>query len=92
MLTPLTDSSSLLAAEDWSRLQDALDQQGYLFLPGALPTQHVTQAREFVLHAMEAQGGILDPSQPLEEGVLLSRCGLGCVPFMEGARSCGLCV
>lgn len=28
--------------------------------------------------------GVLDPSHPLADGVLLERCGIGCVPFMEG--------
>ena len=30
------------------------------------------------------KGGILEPERDLEEGVLASRCGVGCVPFMEG--------
>jgi len=84
MLTPLTDSSALLAASDWGGLQAALRRDGYLFLPGALPTAHVEAARDHVLGTFVEKGGILDASQPVKEGVLKERCGLGCVPFMEG--------
>ena len=31
-----------------------------------------------------AQGGILEPGENAEDGILSSRCGIGCVPFMEG--------
>ena len=31
-----------------------------------------------------AQGGILEPGKNAEDGILSSRCGIGCVPFMEG--------
>ena len=30
---------------------------------------------------------ILDPSQPLQAGVLMQNCGFGCVPFMEGRNA-----
>ena len=26
----------------------------------------------------------MDPKRDLEDGILLERCGLGCVPFLEG--------
>ena len=31
-----------------------------------------------------AQGGILETGEDVEDGILSSRCGIGCVPFMEG--------
>ena len=37
----------------------------------------------FLLEDMASQGGILDPGRDVTEGVLLERCGLGCVPFLE---------
>ena len=33
------------------------------------------------------QGGILEPGRNAEEGILASRCGIGCVPFMEGRNT-----
>lgn len=36
---------------------------------------------------MEELGDKLDPSEPAVQGVLLSRCGSDCVPFMEGKKS-----
>ena len=41
-----------------------------------------------ILEHVESSGDEkLDSSQPLESGVLDSRCGRGCVPFMEGRNS-----
>lgn len=83
-LQPLTDSTGLLEAEAWGALRSRLRDDGYLFLRGALPPVDVRAARMHVLRSLEARGSMLDPAQPLSEGVLLERCGLGCVPFMEG--------
>ena len=35
-------------------------------------------------NAAPKQSRILDPTKPLEDGVLMKNCGFGCVPFMEG--------
>ena len=40
-----------------------------------------------MLNAFSKQGGILEPNQNPEDGILASRCGIGCVPFMEGKNS-----
>ena len=37
-------------------------------------------------HVAAAGEDKLDPRHPLEAGVLDSRCGRGCVPFMEGSN------
>ncbi|CAK0856347.1 unnamed protein product [Prorocentrum cordatum] len=84
MLTPLTDSSSLLAASDWAGLRAALRRVGYLFLQGALPASQVDAAQSRVLSTFAESGGSLDSSRLVGEGVLQERCCLGCVPFMEG--------
>ena len=45
----------------------------------------VLHGKKFVLEDMEKRGNILDThNHDLNEGVLLSRCGLGCVPYLEG--------
>ena len=45
---------------------------------------NVLEARKFVLDKFSEQGGILEPNKNPEDGILASRCGIGCVPFMEG--------
>ena len=45
---------------------------------------NVLEARKFILDKFSEQGGILEPNRNLEDGILASRCGIGCVPFMEG--------
>ena len=52
-----------------------------------LNRDNVIEARTYLLNKFTDQGGILDPSRNPEEGVLASRCGIGCVPFMEGKSS-----
>ena len=52
-----------------------------------LDRNKVLEARKFVLNKFSDQGGILEPNQDPEEGILASRCGIGCVPFMEGRSS-----
>ena len=37
-------------------------------------------------HVAAAGEDKLDPRHPLEAGVLDSRCGRGCIPFMEGSN------
>ena len=45
------------------------------------------EARKYLLDKFRDQGGILEPGRDIGEGVLASRCGIGCVPFMEGRSS-----
>lgn len=40
-----------------------------------------------VLHFIDESGnGKFDTDHPLDHGILDSRCGRGCVPFMEGSN------
>ena len=45
---------------------------------------NVLEARKLVLDKFSEQGGILEPNKNPDDGILASRCGIGCVPFMEG--------
>jgi len=85
VLRPLEDSSDLLSHPDAKALlQKRFEDDGYLFIRGLLDRETVLKARSFLLEDMASQGGILDPGRDMTEGVLLERCGLGCVPFLEG--------
>jgi len=83
-LQPLQSSAAELAAGDWATLREHLNRQGYLYLPQALDRDAVLAAREQVLEHLRSLGTVLDPAAPPSSGTLLSRCGMGCVPFMEG--------
>ena len=83
-LQPLVDSAHLLDSADWAVLRAALHTDGYLYLRGAIARPLVRAARDAVLQHFTALGGVLDPAQLPGSGVLLPRCGLGCIPFMEG--------
>ena len=56
----------------------------YRFVRGLLNRKKVLNARRYILDKFSAQGGILEPGENAEDGILSSRCGIGCVPFMEG--------
>ena len=71
-LQPLADSSDLLRREDWQALRGRLQRDGYLFLRGALPAADVRAARRRVLESLAERGNVLDPTRPLEDGVLCS--------------------
>lgn len=63
----------------------ALERDGYALLRGLLDREHVLTARRRVLDHMLSLERVLDLDKaPLESGVLKSRCGTDCVPFMEG--------
>lgn len=83
-LQPAEDSAPLLRAGDFAALRAKLEEDGFLVLKGALPPPAVLAARSAVLDGFAASGSILDPTRDPAEGVLLERCGLGCVPFLEG--------
>ena len=59
-------------------------KQIYRFIRGLLNREKVLNARRYILDKFLAQGGILEPGENAEDGILSSRCGIGCVPFMEG--------
>lgn len=86
-LQPLTSSAELLQNQDWVGLRANMQRDGYLYLPGALPRTDVEVARTHVLQTFERKGDILDPTRPMSEGTLRERCGMGCVPFMEGRNA-----
>ena len=88
-LKPLIDSSHLLHVQDPQKsLLEKFNQDGYLFIRGLLDRETVLGAKKFVLGDMEKRGNILDThNHDINEGVLLSRCGLGCVPYLEGRNN-----
>ena len=72
-----------------AELRARLADDGYLFLPGLNSRAATLAARDVVLDHFAAQGGVLVGADvaPRREGVLEARCGVGCVPFMEGANA-----
>ncbi|XP_060082056.1 uncharacterized protein LOC132561347 [Ylistrum balloti] len=80
-LQQLQDSNHLLG--NTQALRDKLHEQGYLFLRGFHDREEVLQAREAVIRYV-ASGGNGKIMEPATKGVLDSRCGIGCIPFMEG--------
>ncbi|CAK8672065.1 unnamed protein product [Clavelina lepadiformis] len=74
-------------------LQKELDEKGYIFLNNFHDRDAVLNARKAVLHYLKEQGQqILDTLHyDLDEGFLNPRCGLGCIPFMEGRNSLTHC-
>ncbi|XP_078698534.1 1-deoxypentalenic acid 11-beta-hydroxylase-like isoform X1 [Branchiostoma floridae x Branchiostoma belcheri] len=82
----LQPSNQLLG--DPGALRRELADRGYLFIRGLHDRQEVLDARLEVLKYVKESGeGKLDASFPWQQGVLDSRCGRGCVPFMEGKNS-----
>ena len=78
------DATEAFRSGDFGTLRKMLEEDGFLWIRGAMPREHVLRARASVLDFYGEKGGILDPARPLDEGVLLERCGMGCVPFTEG--------
>ncbi|XP_065830748.1 uncharacterized protein [Oscarella lobularis] len=82
-LKEMQDSSHLMSDPD--ALRKEIEEKGYLFIRGLHDRQDVLEARRAVLDYIRSCGDEkLDPAYKWEEGVLDSRCGRGCVPFMEG--------
>ena len=67
------------------QLTCSFSYHSYLFIRGLHDREDVLSARLAVLkHIDKVKSGALDiSSHKLHEGVLESRCGAGCVPFME---------
>lgn len=61
--------SSATFAGDPDALSARLAEDGYLYLPGYLAREEVTEARQIVLERAQAEG-ILDTAHPLMDGVL----------------------
>lgn len=76
----MKDSNHLLG--DPEALRAELQSQGFLLIRGVHDRDEVLAARNRVLQHLAGLGGRLDPSRPVEEGVLLRQCGATCVPFM----------
>ena len=57
------------------------------FLRGLLNRNNVLDAKKYLLEMFSDLGGILDPGKKSQDGILAERCGIGCVPFMEGKSS-----
>eukprot|EP00040_Diaphanoeca_grandis_P026257 m.146879 g.146879 ORF g.146879 m.146879 type:complete len:364 (-) comp30505_c0_seq1:372-1463(-) len=81
-LQELSDSNHLL--DDPVALAAELKEKGYLLIRQLHDRDEVLDARLAVLKHIGQLGEKLDPAHNWEEGVLLQRCGQGCVPFMEG--------
>lgn len=56
-------------ATDGNALRARLEEDGYLYLPGLLDRELVHEARMSVLERAQ-QEGLLDPTQPLEDGII----------------------
>ncbi|OWF45861.1 uncharacterized protein LOC110456468 [Mizuhopecten yessoensis] len=80
-LQELKDSNHLLG--NTQALRDQLQQQGYLFIRGFHDRKEVLEAREAVIRHV-VSGGDGKIQEPATKGVLGARCGIGCIPFMEG--------
>ena len=52
-----------------------------------LNRDNVLGARKYLLEKFSDLGGILAQDKESVDGVLAERCGIGCVPFMEGKSS-----
>lgn len=87
-LDTLADHTSLYTNKEWNRLRQELEKLGYVRIRGLHHREVVLKARTAVLeYIAQAGDGKLDGDHPLESGVLDSRCGRGCIPFMEGRNS-----
>mmetsp|Transcript_29486 Transcript_29486/g.57477 ORF Transcript_29486/g.57477 Transcript_29486/m.57477 type:complete len:396 (+) Transcript_29486:35-1222(+) len=78
----LRSSADILERSDAKALGSALAQDGYLYLPGALPREKVLEARARVLaYVRDHSEGVLEDAS---SGALAEECKVGQVPFMEG--------
>ena len=74
----LKNSRSALEACSYEELNESLQQDGYIYLPGAIPKEDVLRAREHLLKEFSALN-VAD-----SDGTLRKGCDIHCVPFMEG--------
>ena len=86
-LSELEDHTQLFDENNWVDLRDKLKDTGYLRIRNLIDRQTVVNARSAVLNYVNDTGEHkFDPRYPLESGILDSRCGRGCLPFMEGSN------
>ena len=86
-LSQLEDHTQLFDENNWVDLRDKLKEVGYLRIRNLIDRQTVVNARSAVLNYVNDTGEHkFDPRYPLESGILDSRCGRGCLPFMEGSN------
>jgi len=84
-LGELEDHTDLYLRGDWEKLRTEIQRLGYLRVKQLHDREQVFRARTAVLEYIKSSGEEkLDSSEPLESGILDSRCGIGCLPFMEG--------
>jgi hypothetical protein len=65
-------------------LRTALDDDGYIYIKAFFPPGSVEAAGGLVMDHLAAMGSVLDPAFPPGSGILRERCGMGCLPFLEG--------
>lgn len=91
-LSEMSDHTELFKEERWDKLRSEMKKQGYLRIKGLNKREDVHSARRAVLEHIASLGDDkFSPGVPLEAGILDSRCGRGCVPFMEGSNSITNC-
>jgi len=83
-LQPLNDSSELYRVGDWTGLRGALEEDGYLYVKELILPAAVNAAGTRVMDHLASLDTVLDPAFPQESGILRERCGIGCLPFLEG--------
>lgn len=83
-LQPLNDCTDLFLAKDWKGLRAALNDDGYLYIKGFFPAGSVGAAGGRVMDHLARMDTVLDPAFPPGSGILRERCGMGCLPFLEG--------
>jgi len=72
------------ADEPSDLLRARLERDGYLYIPQLLNRENVLRAQQRVLESLADKGDVLAEGTPVHDGILDARCGVGCIPFMEG--------
>jgi len=98
----LVDSTDAWASADAARLRADFAANGYVFIRGLIPPAAVAAARAHVLASLPpgvlaaapggagadaAGAGAAGAAGAADDALLAPRCGLGCVPFMEGRNA-----
>lgn len=78
--TPAADA----ATSTLQGLRAALNEDGYLYIKGFFPAGSVGAAGARVMGHLARMDTVLDPAFPPGSGILRERCGMGCLPFLEG--------
>merc|ERR1711971_866656 len=92
-LESLKDHGSYFRQGNFTKLRQEIEECGYLFIPNFHPKDKMQVARKAILEHIDSSNtdkngeNKFNQNFPLDSGVLDSRCGKGCIPFMEG-RNC----